>query len=129
MTHPANQTVLKTALTDSVALQKSPRAASASDTAQTTSARPHEIDIRLSLPWFNGRHYIRILTGPERRTPQRLHTEGQTGLARISIFYGVILFLFFASAMFGAAIFLYLVKSMLGINIFESHSMLHQFFY
>mgnify|MGYP001820607228 CR=1 FL=1 len=89
----------------------------------------HDFDIRLSLPWFKNRYYLRVLSGTEQRSPQRLDAEKQSGIAKISIFYGIVLFLFFASAIFGAAIFLYIVKSMLGINLFEAHSPFHRIFF
>jgi hypothetical protein len=88
-----------------------------------------KLDVRLSLPWFGQRYYVRLMSGSERRNARRLDGENQSGLNKISIFYGLALFLLFASAVFGAAIFLYLVKSMLGINLFEAHSPLHRFFF
>lgn len=107
--------------------------------AQQNTARParpanHRIrrrsfDIRLSMPWFGGRYYVRLLSGTERRHMGRLNAESQTGVVRLSLASGLILFAFFASALFGAAVFLYIVKSMLGINLFEAHSPFHRIFF
>lgn len=121
--HAANETALETAFE-----HKTPPA-QGSATANRGPARRRSVDIRLSLPWRGKGYYVRLLSGRERRNPRRLGEERQTGLAKISIFYGLVLFVFFASAIFGAAVFLYLVKSMLGINLFETHSPLHQIFF
>jgi hypothetical protein len=103
----------------------------ASNGSVTTSnrAKRRSFDLSLSLPWFGRRYYLRLLSGPERGNTRRLNEEHQTGLTRISIVYGLILFVFFASAIFGAAVFLYIVKSMLGINLFTGHSPFHRIFF
>lgn len=53
--------------------------------ADTVAARPdrafwkrHPVDIRFSLPFFGGRFYVTVLSGPERRdAARRSHERGR----------------------------------------------------
>ncbi|MBM3952760.1 MAG: hypothetical protein FJ311_15080 [Rhodospirillales bacterium] len=47
----------------------------ASPTAGAAFWTRHPIDIRFSLPFFGGRFYITILSGPERRSAERRERE------------------------------------------------------
>ena len=86
----------------------------------------HVVDYRVSVPVpFAGRYYLVVLSGRERRNPDRLAGEGQTSTSRIAALYSTL-----AAAMLGFAVFgmfscLYLVKSLVGIDIFPGDLPLH----
>lgn len=58
--------------------------------AVTPRQSPHRIDFRTSIPFFGRRYYLTILAGPERRSLERLLSEGQIGQGKQLFVYGLL---------------------------------------
>lgn len=84
----------------------------------------HRIDLRVSIPLPTGRWYVTIVAGPERRSADRLRSEGQTHWLRQAVIYIMLMALLLWLAACVIAI-VYLMKSALGIDLFEGNSPLH----
>lgn len=65
----------------------------------------HAADLKLSVPFWGSRFYIRFLAGPERRSMARLEEEGQVGALRITLFYAAVICPLIAIALIGRALF------------------------
>ncbi len=84
----------------------------------------HKIDLRVSIPLPTGRWYVTVVAGPERRSADRLRSEGQTHWLRQAVIYIMLMALLLWLAACVIAI-VYLLKSALGIDFFEGNSPLH----
>lgn len=58
--------------------------------AVTPRQSPHRIDFRTSIPFFGRRYYLTILAGPERRSLERLLSEGQLAQGKPLLVYGLV---------------------------------------
>lgn len=86
----------------------------------------HTIEYRVSLPTvFWGQFYFTIFAGPERRNAERLAAEGQTSLARQTVFVSIVLAIVISCALFGVFCLVYLLKSALGLDLFRGGSPFH----
>ncbi len=84
----------------------------------------HRIDLRASIPLPTGRWYVTIVAGPERRSAERLRSEGQMHWLRQSAIY-VMLMSLALWLMVCAVALIYLLKIALDIDLFEGNSPLH----
>ncbi len=84
----------------------------------------HKIDLRVSIPVPGGRWYVTVVAGPERRSYDRLRSEGQMQWLRQSVIYIMMMALILWITACAVAV-VYLMKSALGIDIFEGDSPLH----
>lgn len=57
--------------------------------AITPRQTAHKFDFRTSLPFFGRRYYLTILAGPERRSLERLLSEGQLEQGKLLFVYGL----------------------------------------
>lgn len=76
----------------------------------------HAADLKLSVPFWGSRFYIRFLAGPERRNMARLQQEGQVGALRITLFYAAVAFALVAVVLAGGALFSYLIEATIGLG-------------
>ena len=97
-----------------------------SEASYARGLRSYYCDFRVSVPIpFGRRHFVRFVTGIERRNSNRLRVEMQTQPLRIAAIYWAITAFFFGNMAFSLICMLYLVKCWLGINILQTNSLFH----
>lgn len=80
----------------------------------------HQIEYRVSVPFFGKRFYVTLFVGRERRARSRLVAEGQLPAAQIVKPDPVAWTLVLALTGFGVLLALFLAKAMFGIEIGDS---------
>lgn len=80
----------------------------------------HQIEYRVSVPFFGKRFYVTLFVGRERRVRSRLVAEGQMPVAQILKPDPVAWTLILALTGFGVLLALFLAKAMFGIELGES---------
>lgn len=118
------------AMTTKARAQFTPQHLAALEVAITRSRpRPdyHKADLRVSVPFFGKRYYMRFLAGTERRSKSRLEHEGQNRLSRQSLMVTVLISGVVTTALIAMIFGFYILKTLAGVDIFEDHSLFHQF--
>lgn len=97
--------------------------------ARRRRQKRHAIDYRGAIPWFGRRFYFSFLAGPEGR--QRQDQARKFSPRRMIIKVGSLMGLYLAVAAmaFPAILVLYFIKTLAGIDLFEGHSVLHNFIF
>lgn len=90
--------------------------------------KKHSIDYRGGLRWFGRHYYFSFLAGPEGR---RLHARERLSPRRLIIKVGSIvgMYMLLAAMAFPLLLALYFIKTLAGIDLFEGHSVLHNFIF
>lgn len=100
-------------------------------------ARPsgdHAIAYQVSTAVLGRRYYFALLTGCEKRSPQRITHDGHARSFGGLLFRAALIFWavsgLLTAILITVIVALYLIKSLLGIDLFPGqHSFLHQFFF
>ena len=83
----------------------------------------------LSVPTPFGGFFVVLRLGKERRSKERLRSEGDRSPAKISFVYTFLFWNIVCLIGLGIMVSAYFVKSTLGIDLFQSKSFMHDFVY
>lgn len=84
----------------------------------------HGLALQATFRWITGRYYLALIGGRERRSENRLRSEGQT-IVPVGISVFVFLILLAIYGLIPLAFLAYSVKSALHINLMEGPSPMH----